>query len=452
MAEGPDPSGRERLKEHELTDIDETGVEIGRGSYAVVLELHYRGLKCAGKKFHDYLVQKEGPSRKKCLIDECVTLSKTKHPNIVQFIGVYYPAGSTVPTLVMEYLPTTLAVTIDTHKHLPEEISYVILEDVALGLYYLHGSKPQIIHRDLSANNVLVTDNMRAKISDLGVAKMLNITPQQKVLMSKQPGTAAYMPPEAREEHPCYTTDIDIFSYGIMVMHVFCQEWPIPIDSSDLQPNDPDYEVKRRQKYLGKIGSEHQIWGLIMKCLSRAASRPDISRVLKKVREEKAKLEIYHGNKMKMVRERESLESDITRYIAQQKEQNLKISQLESQLAELEKEKQLNHTEKENLETKIEKLTSLNELKNGQINTKERHLSESKQELDLTTELFEKEKAEAKELKKRLQQKDSDTQKALHSLVRDRDQAWQDLTSGGQVGITPHHIIILCNFEYHYGQ
>ena len=288
MAEGPDPSGRERLKEHELTDIDETGVEIGRGSYAVVLELHYRGLKCAGKKFHDYLVQNEGPSRKKCLIDECVTLSKTKHPNIVQFIGVYYPAGSTVPTLVMEYLHTTLAVTIDTHKHLPEEISYVILEDVALGLYYLHGSKPQIIHRDLSANNVLVTDNMRAKISDLGVAKMLNITPKQKVLMSKQPGTAAYMPPEAREEHPCYTTDIDIFSYGIMVMHVFCQEWPIPIDSSDLQSSDPDYEVKRRQKYLGKIGSEHQIWDLIMKCLSRAASRPDISEVLQIVRKEKA--------------------------------------------------------------------------------------------------------------------------------------------------------------------
>lgn len=440
MAEGTDPSGREKLKEHELTDIDETGVEIGRGSYAIVIELQHRGLKCAGKKFYDFLVQKESPSRKQCLIDECVTLSKTKHPNIVQFIGVYYPAGSSVPTLVMEYLPATLACTIDTHKHLPEEISYAILEDVAVGLYYLHGSKPQIIHRDLSANNVLVTDNMRAKISDLGVAKMLDITPKKKILMSKQPGTAAYMPPEAREDHPRYTTDIDIFSYGVMIMHVFCQEWPLPIDTSDLQPNDPDYEVKRRQKYLGKIGSEHPLWSLIMQCLGGATNRPGIPKVLQVVREEKAKLEVYHGNKMKMVKDRENLENDITRYMAQQKEQNLKISQLESHLAELGKEKELNHSEKENLETKIEKLTSLNELKNGQIHTKERHLSESQQELDLTKELLEKEKVDANELKKRLQQIDSDTQKKFHSLVRDRDQAWQDLTSGDQVSIPPHYM------------
>ena len=161
----------------------------------------------------------------------------------------------------------------------------------------------------------------------------------------------------------------------------------------------------------------------------------------------KEKLQQTDSDTQKALRSKkkeENFESDIARYMAQQKEQTLKISQLESQLAELEKEKQLNHTEKENLETKIEKLTSLNELENGQINTKERHLSESKQELDLTTELLEKEKAEAKELKKRLQQKDSDTQKALNRLVRDRDQAWQDLTSGGQVGIPPHHITSKC--------
>ena len=62
---------------------------------------------------------------------------------------------------------------------LPEAISYGILRDVALGLRYLHEHSPPIIHRDLSANNVLLTSSMNGKISDLGVAKILNITPAQ---------------------------------------------------------------------------------------------------------------------------------------------------------------------------------------------------------------------------------------------------------------------------------
>ena len=62
---------------------------------------------------------------------------------------------------------------------LPEAISYGILHVVALGLRYLHEHSPSIIHRDLSANNVLLTSSMNGKISDLGVTKILNITPAQ---------------------------------------------------------------------------------------------------------------------------------------------------------------------------------------------------------------------------------------------------------------------------------
>ena len=80
---------------------------------------------------------------------------------------------------------------IQKHGILPEEIGYSILYDVALGLYFLHNQSSPIVHRDLSANNVLLTYNMDAKISDLGVARILNLTPLQASQLTQTPGTPA---------------------------------------------------------------------------------------------------------------------------------------------------------------------------------------------------------------------------------------------------------------------
>ena len=94
----------------------------------------------------------------------------------------------------MEFLPTTLTQCLDRYGIMPEEINYSILQDVALGLRYLHDRHDPIIHRDLSANNVLLTADMRAKISDLGVAKILEEHPTRMFTMTKTPGTQCYMP------------------------------------------------------------------------------------------------------------------------------------------------------------------------------------------------------------------------------------------------------------------
>ena len=61
---------------------------------------------------------------------------------------------------------------------------------------------------------------MTAKISDLGVARILNLTPLQVSRMTQNPGTAAYMPPEVMIANPKYNTSIDVFSYGILMIHV----------------------------------------------------------------------------------------------------------------------------------------------------------------------------------------------------------------------------------------
>ena len=109
----------------------------------------------------------------------------------------------------------------------PNEVIYSILSDAALGVNYLHCHSPPIVHRDLSANNILLTNDLTTKISDLGVAKILHLNPLELFRMTKTPGTPCYMPPEALEDNPQYNTSIDIFSYGILLIHIFSGKWPL---------------------------------------------------------------------------------------------------------------------------------------------------------------------------------------------------------------------------------
>ena len=78
---------------------------------------------------------------------------------------------------------------------IPIHIKYSIIHDVSLGLCYLHNHDPPIVHRDLSPNNVLLTAHHVAKISDLGVAKVIKA--DSRKTMTKAPGTVDFMPPEA---------------------------------------------------------------------------------------------------------------------------------------------------------------------------------------------------------------------------------------------------------------
>ena len=281
------------LQQYELVGIENKEREIGRGSYASVLEMNYHGLQCAGKQLYSVLYTERIGETLPRFAEECRLLSQLRHPNIVQFLGVHFTQESPVPILVMELLPTTLAQRIDKNSELgslPDEVIYSILSDVALGVNYFHGHSPPIVHRDLSANNILLTKNLTAKISDLGVAKILHLNPLELFRMTKTPGTPCYMPPEALEDNPQYDTSIDIFSYGILLIHIFSGKWPFPTKAVTVDPNDPDNlspvsEAKRRQQYLDDITPDHPLMDLILRCISNSPTlRPTAATVLQDVK------------------------------------------------------------------------------------------------------------------------------------------------------------------------
>ena len=204
----------------------------------------------------------------------------------------------------------TLAQCLDEYGVLPNEIGYSVIKDVALALSYLHQHSPPVIHRDLSANNVLLTPGMTAKISDLGVAKILD---SQMCTMTQTPGTQCYMPPEALEPQPKYDYKVDVFSYGVMMVHFFSGKWPSPTKPVKVDANDdsrmiPQSEADRRQKYLDTIGRDHPLMNLMLGCLrNNPARRPEAVEILTQVSRVAAQFPSSSKNKVELLQQLTSL-------------------------------------------------------------------------------------------------------------------------------------------------
>ena len=151
-------------------------------------------------------------------------MAEMRHPHIVQFLGVCFLEGSTLPVLVMERLDSSLDDLLETSPGLPLALKQSLLADVARGLLYIHTRNTPIVHRDLSARNVLLTSSLVAKISDLGNARIVNLQSGQLArTLTRLPGTVSYMPPESFDGGSQYGPRLDIFSFGHLALFTLTQ-------------------------------------------------------------------------------------------------------------------------------------------------------------------------------------------------------------------------------------
>ena len=220
-----------------IHDVVETGRELGKGAYGSVVEVRYKGTLCACKRVHDVLSSaklREGEINHvvEKFKTECERMTRLRHPNIVQFLGFYFNrSGSELPSLVMELLPFTLADFLKETPSIPSGTKLSILLDVSRGLLYLHTQSPPIMHRDLSVYNVLLTKGLDAKLCDLGVARdFTNDIIFDTAALSLVPGNPVCMPPEAFQENPAYDQSLDVYSFGILIVHVVSGKCPDDAD------------------------------------------------------------------------------------------------------------------------------------------------------------------------------------------------------------------------------
>ena len=272
--------------------------ELGRGAYGKVYAVKYCQTVCAAKEIHSILIEDVRETERRLTIDsflhECRQCSMLRHPNVIQFLGVYYPTGvgganrMRLPVMVMEMMADSLTSFVEKHEKVPVHIKYSIVRDVSLGLCYLHNHDPPIVHRDLSPNNVLLTAHHVAKISDLGVTKVIKA--DSRKTMTKAPGTVDFMPPECLANSPVYGPPMDVFSFAGIILHTFNQQWPRPTEQVQFNPRTRRRvalsEVKRRQQYLDKmIGEAEVLRRLVEECLDDDPTvRPTIATVCERIK------------------------------------------------------------------------------------------------------------------------------------------------------------------------
>ena len=74
--------------------VRSAGVELGRGSYGKVFQVEYDGKSCASKEVHRWMMElptaEQRSKIKDNFLSECHLWSTLRHPNVVQFLGIYY--------------------------------------------------------------------------------------------------------------------------------------------------------------------------------------------------------------------------------------------------------------------------------------------------------------------------------------------------------------------------
>ena len=288
-----------------LHNVKWTGNTIDSGSYGSVQEVRIPGALCAAKKIHDFLF-KQNPNwlaRKTAdeniqrFVEECKIMGRLRHPNIVQFLGLWFSndENSNLPALVMEKMLMSLHNLLEPDgislkTTIPLGLKCSILQDIAQGIAFLHNQSPPVVHRDLSARNVLLNSAMVAKIADMGMARII-LPDQNHALLTKAPGAHVYMPPEALdlEEASKYGISIDVFSLGVLAIFVLSQEFPCNLKTPNYK--DPAgglvarTELQRRENYTKTIYSDlpktHPLVQMMELCLKNDPNaRPCIDRVL----------------------------------------------------------------------------------------------------------------------------------------------------------------------------
>ncbi|KAH6817938.1 calmodulin-binding receptor-like cytoplasmic kinase 2 [Perilla frutescens var. hirtella] len=210
--------------------------KIGQGGFGTVYKGHLEdgtmvAIKRAKKIVYDKHLGVEFQS-------EVKTLARVEHLNLVRFYGFLEHEDERI--LVVEYVAKgTLREHLDcVNGDILDFASRLdIAIDVAHAVTYLHMyTDHPIIHRDIKSSNILLTENLRAKVADFGFARLAADSESGATHVSTQvKGTAGYLDPEYLKTYQL-TEKSDVYSFGVLLVELITGRRPI----------EPKREIKER--------------------------------------------------------------------------------------------------------------------------------------------------------------------------------------------------------------
>lgn len=211
-------------------------------------------------------------------------MSCIRHPNMVLLLGACPEYGC----LVYEYMARG---SLDdclfgrgNSPPIPWQLRFKIAAEIGTGLLFLHQTKPEpLVHRDLKPANILLDRNYVAKISDVGLARLVPPSVADTVTqyhMTSTAGTFCYIDPEYQQTGMLGVKS-DIYSLGIIFLQILTARPPMGLThhvgrsiekgtfADMLDPKVPDWPVEEAL-ILAKMG---------IQCAElRRKDRPDLGK------------------------------------------------------------------------------------------------------------------------------------------------------------------------------
>ncbi|XP_023741276.1 receptor like protein kinase S.2 [Lactuca sativa] len=213
-------------------DFDDAFV-IGKGGFGKVykgkIDFGEEGIDVAIKRLN--LDSNQGVTEFKAEIE---MLSKFRHSHIVSLLGYHEGSDKREMIIVYEYMPNG---SLEDHLHKRKVngsnsslLTWVqtlqICIGAARGLDYLHsgtGVRSRVIHRDIKSSNILLDENLAAKVSDFGLSRIgpANLVGTTNVYTDQIKGTFGYM--DAEYFSTCrLTRKSDVYAFGVVLLEVLC--------------------------------------------------------------------------------------------------------------------------------------------------------------------------------------------------------------------------------------
>ncbi|KAG5248417.1 leucine-rich repeat transmembrane protein [Salix suchowensis] len=267
--------------------------EIGSGGYGKV----YRGILSDGQVVAIKRAQRGSMQGGLEFKTEIELLSRVHHKNLVGLVGFCFEQGEQM--LVYEYMPNgTLRESLSGKfgVYLDWKRRLRIALGSARGLAYLHElANPPIIHRDVKSTNILLDENLTAKVADFGLSKLVSDSSKGHV-STQVKGTLGYLDPEYYMTQQL-TEKSDVYSFGVVMLELITAKQPIEKGKyivrevrMAMDRNDEEQYGLKEMMDSGLRNTGGNLVGfgrfleLAMQCVEESATeRPTMSEVVKAI-------------------------------------------------------------------------------------------------------------------------------------------------------------------------
>ncbi|XP_059625514.1 C-type lectin receptor-like tyrosine-protein kinase At1g52310 [Cornus florida] len=259
----------------------------------------YSGLLPDGSRVAVKRLKRSSFQRKKEFHSEIGRVARLHHPNLVAVKGCCYNHGDRY--IVYEFIANG---PLDRWLHhiprggrsLDWAMRMKVATTLAQGIAFLHDKvKPQVVHRDIRASNVLLDEEFGAHLMGVGLSKFVpwEVMHERTVIAG---GTYGYLAPEFVYRNEL-TTKSDVYSFGVLLLEIVSGrrpaqavdsvgwqsifEWATPLVQSHRYPELLDPLISSSSPQIPEAGVIQKVVDLVYSCTQHVPSmRPRMSHVV----------------------------------------------------------------------------------------------------------------------------------------------------------------------------